>query len=514
MNPLIQWLMKEYIFFMKELLMFVNYYNLRDRVPFYAFFIYILGKNNDNPNLQYGSEVLLVGALAMGTRATYYAITNTPEEIFFGFNWNYVAPIQYVILIFVLAIIGFCSTRNTKYSTALGYNGAAAIGYLYETPFWLFSKKIDKAHFIHTNHRFVFFLDYQIIAIVVFIWLLKQQKITIKKEEMIGFILAWGITFIMASKMYVWQTFSIVRIPMMLYAISLSSKMNGGIKPTLKKIHNKITRILYRLEKSTYYLSSIKNNPELSKGDVACVMCVWDEQIMVPLALESSKDFVSRYIVVDKNGNTAPIIEKYADLWNLNVEIYVKPKMSLKESRIFAISKINEPWILIQDGDEVFHTEGEQNISNLRRYMKRENVIFCSKMAVLMGDLKHTINPIPIQPPHKFLYHNNDTIKTGRNKEDLPDGDSYLVMLPGIWKFNCVIKHPKRHYLRKFWVEWCKETELYKKYPDIEDFVREELGINIEEEYEAWYKNKLESLVPYNEERYGYYPAIIRRQLN
>jgi len=324
----------------------------------------------------------------------------------------------------------------------------------------------------------------------------------------------WIFTFIMASKMYVWETRSIVRLPMMIYFILLTSKMNGGIKPTINKLNKKTNRFVYRLKKTPNPFTRKIENPELSNGEVACVMCVWDEQLMVPLAIESTKEFVSRYIIVDKNGKTAPIIEKYAELWNLNMEIYVRPKLNLREARLYAVSKITEPWILIQDGDEIFHTSGETNIRNLRQYMDQENVIFCTKMTVLMGDLKHTRNSMPFQPPHKFLIHNNGTVKGGLDQDDIPDSDSHLIILNGIWKFNCIIKEPKRQYLRKFWNQWCKETDSYKKYPELEDYIREELGINPDEEYEDWYKEKLESLVPYDEEKFGDYPAVIRRQLH
>jgi len=282
----------------------------------------------------------------------------------------------------------------------------------------------------------------------------------------------------------------------------------------MNRLYRKTFNLLNRIGKIPYYFQSLGKNPELIKGDVACIMCVWDEQLMVPLALESSKDFVSRYIVVDKNGETLPIIDKCADYWDLNIETYVKPVMSLREARLFAIEKINEPWILIQDGDEVFHTDGPFAISNLRRYMNRKNIIFCTKMAVLIGDLKHTRKINPIQPPHKFLYHNNGTIYAGKNLGNIPDSKAWIKTLPGIWKFNCVIKHPRRHYLRKFWDQWCMKSEIYKTYPNIEDYITKELGINIDEEYLGWYKQRLESFVPYNEQKLGYYPEIIRRELH
>lgn len=48
---------------------------------------------------------------------------------------------------------------------------------------------------------------------------------------------------------------------------------------------------------------------------VACVMCTWEERQTAPVAIESSKDFVDRFIIVDKGSEdgTARIIEEFAE---------------------------------------------------------------------------------------------------------------------------------------------------------------------------------------------------------
>jgi len=235
---------------------------------------------------------------------------------------------------------------------------------------------------------------------------------------------------------------------------------------------------------------------------------------MADIVLESSKDFVNRYIIVDKNGETLPIINITADILDLNVETFVKPSLSLKEARLFAIEKTDEPWILIQDGDEVFHTDGPYAITNLRYHMNRPNVFFCTRMTMLKGDFKHTRPKRQIQPFHKFLYHNNGTLGSKFPNENLPNARAWRIDLDGIWKFNCVIKHPKRMYLRTFWDQWCKNNDYYKEYPNIEDYVSEELGIDVEDEYKEWYSDMFDSLIPYDEKRLGTYPEVIRRRLN
>lgn len=259
-----------------------------------------------------------------------------------------------------------------------------------------------------------------------------------------------------------------------------------------------------------YYFKSRHKNPSLTNGDVACIMCTWMEEKMVPLALESSKDFVSRYIVVDKAGGTVPVIESCRDKWDLDMEIYVKPEMSLRECRAFALTRIDEPWILIQDGDEVFHTDGPNSIHGLRKFMDRSNIILTTPMNYLCGDVWHTNSDYPQQPHHMFLYHNNGTLREPGLQRDLPIMNGWKIYLGTPYKFNCLIKSPKRMYLRQFWNEWCHHTQKYLRYPNIEEYVTEELGIDIETEVEKWYKEYIRSLIPYDEERWGYYPKVIR----
>jgi len=192
------------------------------------------------------------------------------------------------------------------------------------------------------------------------------------------------------------------------------------------------------------YFKSLKRNPSLAKGDVACLIVTWDEGLMIRYALESSKDFVSRYVIIDKDGSTVPYIEECRDKWDLDIEIHTKPELNRRESRAFGVKRINEPWILIQDGDEIFHTNGSRKIQSLRKFMDRPNVVYCAPIVILMGDLYHTHRKYPIMPSHPFLYQNNGTIRVSayarKREEDLPIMDGWKIGLPEPYKFNCRIK--------------------------------------------------------------------------
>ena len=249
------------------------------------------------------------------------------------------------------------------------------------------------------------------------------------------------------------------------------------------------------------------------KGEVTCIMCTWKEEQMAPLAIESSKDFVKRYIVIDKDGSTVPTIDECRKKWNLDMDIFIKPKMTLRESRAYAARDIEEPWILIQDGDEVFHTDGPNSIFTLRRFMVRPNIVLCSPMATLSCDFHHTDPMEPTQDPHKFLYHNNGTLRAPDKKQDLPIMDGWEIFLDRIYKFNCRIKSPRRMFLRQFWDEWCKNSDAYLEFPTLEEYVVKKLAIDIESESDDWYKKFMETLIPYDKKKWGYYPKILRRYL-
>ena len=255
-------------------------------------------------------------------------------------------------------------------------------------------------------------------------------------------------------------------------------------------------------------LRSLVPDPVLACGEVACIMCVWDEQTNVGLALESSKDFVDRYIVVDKNGGTIPVVEKYADEFRLDVECHVKPDLSLAESRLFAIEKSGAEWLLVQDGDEVFSTSGENDIANLRRYMAYPNIIVRSRKNVLVLDYTHTqeVN----NGFHNFFFHNNGRLRATKER-DTPFGTGRVINLRPVYIFNLTgVKPPRELYYRQnFWREYDLR-DGYLRHGTIEGFVEEELGIEVTDEMlDEWFNVYRERAIPYDERVQGPLPDVL-----
>ncbi len=250
---------------------------------------------------------------------------------------------------------------------------------------------------------------------------------------------------------------------------------------------------------------------------VACVMCTWNERQTAPIAIESTKDFVDHYIIVDKGSEdgTVKLIEEVVERYGLDADIYVKPELFLYEARLFAMKKAEEEWILIQDGDEVFHTNGPNSIFHLKKYMKRlKNIIFCAPMTVLEYDFLHTKFPV-YQAPHRFLFYNNGYFIEKKKKGiDIPEMFGVELHLKKVYKFNCRIKSPKRMFLRQFWNEWYHETKAYQKYSNLEDYVKAKLGTKDLTPYiNKWIKEYHLKLIVYKENIFGYRPAVIKKYI-
>lgn len=259
-------------------------------------------------------------------------------------------------------------------------------------------------------------------------------------------------------------------------------------------------------------LRSLRPDPALAGGEVVGIMCVWDEQTNVGLALESSKDFVDRYIVVDKNGGTIPVVERYADELSLDVECYVKPDLGLAESRLFAIEKSGAEWLLVQDGDEVFSTSGENDLGNLRRYMVYPNIIVRSRKNVLVVDYLHTqeVN----NGFHNFFFHNNGLLRATKER-DTPFGVGRVINLRPVYIFNLTgVKPPRELYYRQnFWRDYDL-GEGYMRHRTIEGFVESELGVEVTDEMvNEWFSVYRGRAIPYDEKVQGPLPQILLNRI-
>ena len=278
-------------------------------------------------------------------------------------------------------------------------------------------------------------------------------------------------------------------------------------------------------------------------------MAVFDEQNMIALSIESTKDLVYEYIIVMKEGidKTEEVIKIVEKKWNLNIKL-VKSDLKLREARKYAfeLAKDYADYYLIQDEDEIYYTENDLKSQN--RYtitdLINNGYDFCmTSMINLKTDLKHTyqvdkIHDIPWYSvwliPHPFLLKNIDNIEWNNNHGDLPSEKNFKKKYntgnqSNPFKFDCVIKNKYRTYLRYSFTQW-HDSEHSDKI-SLEDYVwkydtgNSGLIPSLNEKYpnEDLYQlidrvddnliYSKEILETYNEEKYIPYPSIIKKYL-
>jgi hypothetical protein len=169
---------------------------------------------------------------------------------------------------------------------------------------------------------------------------------------------------------------------------------------------------------------------------------------------------------------------------------------------------------MIQDGDEIFHTDGPNSIFNLKKLLIFRNVLYAAPMITIAGDFLHTTKDVPKQAPHAFLHHNNHAFYLHR-RGDGPEMIGVKIYLLKAYKFNCKVKSPERMFLRTYWWEWCIGTDAFKRYKSVEEYVKAKLGTeNLEEHIKKYYNDYYASiLAPYDEKKLGYYPQVIRKYI-
>jgi len=239
---------------------------------------------------------------------------------------------------------------------------------------------------------------------------------------------------------------------------------------------------------------------------VAGIMCTWEEESMVPTAIDSVKNHIDELIVVNKPGqdNTEETIRDKCASVGLKL-ILVNNPMKLRFARLHAFTLTDCDWCLIVDGDEVYHTDGEAGLHRLEELTSVE-ACYRAPMNYLYLDFFHTRNTQTQHASHKFLYPNNEKIVLMKNKRDLPNYRGEIINLNEVYKFNCGIKPSKRlFYRRRYWWEWSKR---YDGELGFYEWV-EKHKINAEK---LLPKNpfKQKDVIPYDEKRWGVRPKVIR----
>ena len=287
------------------------------------------------------------------------------------------------------------------------------------------------------------------------------------------------------------------------------------------------------------------------KFKLISIMAVWDEQNMIALSIESTKDIVYEYIVLIKKGTdkTKEVVEWCKNEWNLNIRI-IETDIKLREARKLAVelTKDYADYYLIQDGDEIYFTEDElkkldrETITDLmdQSYDHCESTII-----YLYHDLLHTKIDNTWLNPHPFLIKNLPELFWPEHG-DLPylrynwSSKKYKLYNTDIdykwdngkcepelkekrpFKFDCNIKNYARLFKRLVFTAWhdgnydCSiETFRYNNDSRCEWYRKNiKAESNLDEIISFYEKNeKLNFIELYDESKYYIYPEIIKKYI-
>lgn len=243
---------------------------------------------------------------------------------------------------------------------------------------------------------------------------------------------------------------------------------------------------------------------------IAAVMCTWAEPYMAPIAVESVADYVDEIICINKPDkyNTGEIITEACTNHGVKLKLF-NSDLKLRYARLYALKKTKCEYVVILDGDEVYHTDGRAGAHKFHELIEAyPDYCFRAPMNYLYLDFLHTRTTQPQRAGHKFLYPHTDEV-TEAGVRDLPHFPR-VVNLPMIYKFNCGVKPLERIYMRRrYWWLWSKQ---YKGSLDFEDWLFKEHGKTpLDLVPDNPYSR--DDVVMYDEVEHGRRPKIINRYI-
>lgn len=209
---------------------------------------------------------------------------------------------------------------------------------------------------------------------------------------------------------------------------------------------------------------------------VYCVMCGYNEQENIVLALDSLVGKIKGLMFIDKNGALEKIVKSYSSVMNIHYE--ARPDLNLRESRRYALSKIPlNTWVLIVDADEVLLLSREE----LDPLMVRK-VCYRTKMNIIIHDEGH----VAMNHFHNFFMYHDGSIFF-RKRRDIPRYRGRHINLDVICKENRSWCKDKRHLFYRFmyWKPW--QYSRFRFGP-IEDYIKSVGEIPTDELVDEWYE--------------------------
>ncbi len=270
-------------------------------------------------------------------------------------------------------------------------------------------------------------------------------------------------------------------------------------------------------------LGVVPRPPDYREPGISALMRIRNEARWIETALRSLAPFVEQFSIVD-NGSTdgtPEIIERVARELSLRYTLEILPTEDFGEVCDRALANTTCRWVLRWDGDMIARTGGPQSFARIREYaLSLDPRMYYSLYfphVRLEGDLVH-------QDPELFLHHEDWLftwsphlyhVRTGRFREL-----RYPLYYKRIYIWETGSFHvsgmdsPEAMALRKYWVDWRGRND-FVRWPTLRSYalerIREEYGeVSLDDAGAMIIRERSRNYVPYDAEKYGEYPSLLR----
>ena len=158
------------------------YYLLRDRLPFFLTLVWVYRYRLKKEHRKFLGASLFGVICVTWLCSLYLMLLGEPLTHLYGIHWTYAAPVEWgFFIIWIYWYLRTCGVESFT-SSYIGVIAATGAGWLYETRTWVNQR--DIVRFLGLNYHKVFFIDYQVVSILIlFLVLFYSREVNYKPSK-------------------------------------------------------------------------------------------------------------------------------------------------------------------------------------------------------------------------------------------------------------------------------------------------------------------------------------------
>ena len=259
---------------------------------------------------------------------------------------------------------------------------------------------------------------------------------------------------------------------------------------------------------------------------ISAIVRVKDEETWLEPSIRSIATVADAIIVADNGSEdrTPEILAALRAALGERLTVLDRPGLDIRDLTNGLIERSRFRWIIRWDADFVAHTEGPRAVSHVRDWLAtlgaRRPVMAYLRMVELCGDLFH-------QRSHTVSRADCHAFSASPRLRYVYDANGYEAPAVPPWYrvrrfdvptfFHVDVKPARRMFLSWLWKRYLLEPRR-ATWPGFDAYLAHELetrwaGASVEAAARRWWPTAFSDLVPYDRERFGEYPALLRGYL-